>query len=84
MSYVVRIHRKAGRFIRRITDERVRTKLIDVIESLKHYPAVLRRLDVEKIRGMERTFRIRIGRYRIIFHVDKEEKIIYVTKVFIK
>jgi mRNA-degrading endonuclease RelE of RelBE toxin-antitoxin system len=29
--------------------------------------------------GLEKTFRIRIGKYRIIFHVDKMEKTIYVT-----
>jgi len=27
----------------------------------------------------EETFRIRIGQYKIIFHIDKNEKTIYVT-----
>jgi len=84
MGYVVRIHRRVGKFIKKLADEKVRARLLDVIESLEHYPAVLRRLDVEKIRGMERTFRIRVGRYRIVFYVDKKEKVIYVTNIFIK
>jgi mRNA-degrading endonuclease RelE of RelBE toxin-antitoxin system len=36
-------------------------------------------MDVAAIRGGDRAFRIRMGRYRIIFAVDKEESTIYVT-----
>lgn len=39
----------------------------------------MRETDVEKVRGLDKTFRIRIRKYRIIFHVDKKEKTIYVT-----
>jgi len=36
-------------------------------------------MDVQKIKGLEKTFRIRIRGCRIIFYVDKTEKTIYVT-----
>ena len=36
-------------------------------------------MDTEKIRGMEKTFRIRVGTYRLISHVDDAEKTVYVT-----
>jgi len=36
-------------------------------------------MDIAAIRGVDRTFRIRVGRYRIIFSVDKKENTIYVT-----
>jgi mRNA-degrading endonuclease RelE of RelBE toxin-antitoxin system len=36
-------------------------------------------MDTEKIKGLERTFRVRAGKYRIIFYVDHAEKTIYVT-----
>ena len=36
-------------------------------------------MDIEKIKGLEKAFRIRIGKYRIIFKVDKTEKTIYIT-----
>lgn len=49
------------------------------MESLERYPVSLREMDVATIRGAERAFRIRVGRYRIIFAVDKEENTIYVT-----
>lgn len=32
-------------------------------------------MDVAAIRGVDKTFRIRVGRYRIIFTVDKKENI---------
>lgn len=47
--------------------------------KLQYYPFSLREMDVEKIKGLEKTFRIRIRDCRIIFHVDKMEKTVYVT-----
>ena len=49
------------------------------MESLENYPMSLRDMDVATIRGMNKTFRIRVGRYRIIFTVEKVENTIYVT-----
>jgi len=42
---------------------------------------MLRQLDVEKLEGINNIFRIRIGDYRVIFYVDKEERTIYVVLV---
>ena len=39
----------------------------------------LRDMDVAAIRGMKKTFRIRVGTYRIIFTVEKAENTVYVT-----
>ncbi len=47
--------------------------------KLEDYPLSLREMDTEKIRGLERTFRVRAGKYRIVFYVDNTEKAIYVT-----
>jgi mRNA-degrading endonuclease RelE of RelBE toxin-antitoxin system len=38
-------------------------------------------MDSEKIKGAENTFRLRIGRYRIKFFVDKRDGTIYVTHI---
>ena len=38
-------------------------------------------MDVEKIKGLEETFRVRAGKYRIIFNVDSLENTIYVTHI---
>jgi len=49
------------------------------IRKLAEYPLSLKELDVEKLQGVQRTFRVRIGRYRFIFFVDKKERTILVT-----
>jgi mRNA interferase RelE/StbE len=46
---------------------------------LEDYPSSLRHLDVEKMRGRESTFRVRVGDFRLIFYVDKAEGVVYVT-----
>ena len=78
-SYRVIAHRRVLRFLNRLRDERQKHAIIETIEKLENYPLSLREMDVGRIRGLEKTFRIRVGRHRIIFSVDKKEKIIYVT-----
>ncbi|HKZ93480.1 MAG TPA: type II toxin-antitoxin system RelE/ParE family toxin [Candidatus Bathyarchaeia archaeon] len=78
-KYGVIAHRRVLRFIRDLKDENLKNVVKDALTKLEDYPAALREMDVEKIKGLERAFRIRIGKYRIIFHVDKTEKTIYVT-----
>jgi mRNA-degrading endonuclease RelE of RelBE toxin-antitoxin system len=38
-------------------------------------------MDIQIIRGVKNTFRLRIGSYRIIFFVDKVNATIYVTDI---
>ena len=55
--------------------------IINAISKLEDYPLSLREMDVEKIRGLERTFRVRTGKYRIIFYAENTEKTIYITHI---
>ena len=63
----------------RLRDDRQKHVIIEAMEKLESYPMSLREMDVVTIRGLEKTFRIRVGRFRIIFSVIKKEKAIYVT-----
>jgi len=72
-------HRRVLRFLNRLRDERQKQAIIEAMEKLESYPMSLREMDVRTIRGLEKTFRIRVGRFRIIFSVIKKEKTIYVT-----
>lgn len=80
-KFKVIIHRRVYKFIQKIKDEKLKNKIKDIIVRLEDYPLVLREIDVEKIRGLEKTFRMRIGKYRVIFFVDKTERTIYVTNI---
>jgi len=78
-KYKVIAHRRVHKFISNLKDENLKDTITDHLAKLEDYPITLREMDIEKIKGLEKTFRIRIGKYRIIFHVDKTEKTIYVT-----
>ena len=53
-------------------------KILEAVESLRNNPFPR---GVRKITGTERFFRIRVGDYRIIYHVDEESKIITIYHV---
>jgi mRNA interferase RelE/StbE len=72
-------HRRVHKFIRELKDEKLKNTIKDAIAKLEDYPLALREMNTEKVKGLEKTFRIRIGKYRVIFFVDKTERTIYVT-----
>jgi mRNA interferase RelE/StbE len=78
-KYKVIAHRRVHKFISNLKDENLKNTITDHLAKLEDYPTTLREMDIEKIKGLDKTFRIRIGKYRIIFHVDKAEKTIYIT-----
>jgi len=57
-------------------DRTLAKKLISKVELLNKFPIPL---DIKKIKGIERTFRIRFGSYRIIFQIY--EKSFFITKI---
>ncbi|MBC7091085.1 MAG: type II toxin-antitoxin system RelE/ParE family toxin [Nitrososphaeria archaeon] len=52
-----------------------------VLLELEDYPIALRKLDIEKLEGLDKAYRIRIGEYRVIFVVDKKQRIIFITHI---
>jgi mRNA interferase RelE/StbE len=78
-KYKVIAHRRVHRFISDLKDENLKSIIKETLTKLENYPIILREMDVEKIKGLDKTFRIRIGKYRIIFSVDKAERTIYIT-----
>jgi len=79
--YKVLIHKRVIKSLEKITDKESKKRLKEAIYHLSDYPIILGNLDVEKLEGLERVFRVRIGDYRIIFYVDKKEHTIYVTHI---
>lgn len=79
-KYSVFLHKKALKSLQSLQEE-VKTRIKHAIESLTEYPLSLRELDVQKMEGLERTFRLRVGGYRVIFSVVKNERAVFVTKI---
>jgi len=53
---------------------------VEKIEILDKNP-LSKELDVKKLATSKRSFRLRIGNFRVIFEVDFEKKIIYIHEV---
>ena len=80
-EYRIIAHKRVFKFLQDLKDENLKNKFKETILELKNYPIALRRFDVEKLEGLERSYRLRIGEYRIIFTVNKREKTIFITHI---
>lgn len=78
MKFRVLLHRKADEFLRGLEPEN-RQRIASKLKELEDFPKV--RLDIVKIAGETNTFRLRVGKYRALFKVYKEEKVIIVVKI---
>ncbi len=52
-----------------------------LMEILKISPIPTEHFDIKKLKGFENVFRVRIGEYRLIYALLKEDKIIKVIKL---
>ena len=59
--------------------EAERNLLKDRISKLAFFP--LARLDVQKLRGYDNVYRLRVGDYRVIFEYLKKDRIVRVLKI---
>lgn len=80
-KYQVIAHRRVLKFLSELTDKALKETIKVHIEKLQDYPLSLREMDTEKIKGEKNSFRLRIGKYRVIFLVDNQEGCVYVTSI---
>ncbi len=80
-KYQVIAHRKVLNFLSELTEKALKDTFKTHIEKLQDYPLSLREMDTEKIKGEKNSFRLRIGKYRVIFFVDNTESCVYVTGI---
>lgn len=58
--YRLLVHRKVLRFLNALDDERRKRAILENMENLERHPMSLREMDVASIRGVDKTFRIRV------------------------
>jgi mRNA interferase RelE/StbE len=61
--------------------EHIRKKAVEAIDALQYTFAPVKLFDVKKLKGIEDTFRIRIGDWRIIYELRRKESTIVVLDV---
>ena len=66
-EYKVLAHRRVIKFLKNLQDGRLKARLKEAIAELQNYPIALRRLDVEKLEGLKRAYRVRVGESSSIF-----------------
>ena len=59
-------------------DRKVIQRIVSAVESLSSDP---RPAGVRKLRGSERSYRIRVGEYRIVYEINDDRLIIIVIRV---
>jgi mRNA interferase RelE/StbE len=76
-SYEIEWKSSAERDLRAI-DRQFIAKILQAVESLGDDPFPLRG---RKLHGVEHTYRIRVGVYRVIYQVDRQKKLVVVHHV---
>jgi len=74
------IHRRVNKELKNLQRAHLK-KFAEAVEILKTNPVPWKEFDIRKIEGEENTYRIRIGDFRVVYFVDKENKTIHVLKL---
>lgn len=77
MKYLVQLTRTAEKQLKRLPKQ-IQTKVAAVLLSLQIDPWPY---GSKKLSGFDSTFRIRVGDYRVIYEVQKNEVIVTVLKI---
>lgn len=56
----------------------IQDRVLRAIANLAENPRPLR---ARKLRGTSDLYRIRVGRYRVIYWIDDEERLVVITKI---
>ncbi len=72
--YEVNITRKALKELNKL-DPHSRDRVLEALIILRDY-GFTSRLDIKKLRGYRNHYRIRVGKYRILFELERPRKII--------
>lgn len=59
-------------------EQKTRKRIIEALDELKSSSP---NVDLKKLKGLENTWRLRVGSWRVILKVDQEQEIIYVLHV---
>ncbi len=74
--YKVKYHKRVLKFLQSQPLE-IRRKFINSFQRIKEHP-LNNNFDIKPLKGFKNFYRLRIGKFRIIFKIENEELIIYV------
>jgi len=77
MDYSVNVKKSVEKDLRKLPKS-VISRVVEAIENLKENPYPKQS---KKLRATERTYRLRVGDYRVIYQVDEERKQVIIYHV---
>jgi len=80
MTFEINIKEKSLKFITSL-QKHDRERLKKAIFNLKTDPILIRSLDIAKLKGEKNKYRIRKGKFRIIYEVVWEQKLILIHRI---
>jgi len=79
-KYRLIVSKRAYKFLNKV-DRRLRRRLIEEISSLEDFPFFAESLDIAKLKGRRGYYRLRTGKMRTIFKIDREARTVLVQKI---
>lgn len=78
MNYAIKFHKDAIKNIQRL-DKPTRNQILDYINILAQNPKHPE-LDIKKMQGVTNQYRLRVGSYRIIYSIFKDQLVIVIIR----
>ena len=72
---------QARKFLDRLYDKKQSEKLCQIIDYLQIDPVPYKEYDLEKMGGMESSYRLRKGDFRIVYSFNSETNTVYVIEI---
>lgn len=79
LAYEIRLSRDAASFLTK-TDKGTQSRVYAVLEALKYNPYNSLQ-DIKRLAGRNNQYRLRVGKYRIIYTVDHGILLIFVIDI---
>jgi mRNA interferase RelE/StbE len=70
---------KSLRQIEKITQQKICVGIVEAVKQLESFPYV--RLNIKAMKNHKHNYRLRVGRYRILFNVDTENDAVIIEEV---
>ena len=78
MKYAVLLEKSAARFLLRLRDAKLKSRLDEAIDSLAGDP---RPSGCRKLAGTSDRYRVRVGNYRIVYRIDDGKVVVLVLLI---
>ena len=73
MTFTVNAKKSVLKFIKKLNKQQ-KNKILNLIQTLKINPIPVKDYDITKLKGYKDTFRIRIGKIRVIYRIHWEKR----------